>query len=161
MNSALGNAVGGCLEDAEAAAGVRAIVLTGAGRAFCAGAVLKEIAVGRLSRAMTQAQAGKGLKTASGQETGYVKVVKASKGRYGASHAATETGEMACGTKPRKDAPITDVSVELKETTVARAAPNSAWTTATNPTSGSKRSSSFRSPSAFAPESCASSHGIT
>ena len=51
---------------------------------------------------MTEEQAGKVLKAASGQATGYVKVVKASKGRYGATHAATETGELACGTKPHR-----------------------------------------------------------
>jgi hypothetical protein len=55
---------------------------------------------GHPSRAMTEAQAAKVLKTASGKATGFVKVVKASKGRYGATHAATETGELACGTKP-------------------------------------------------------------
>ena len=72
---------------------------------------------GRPSRAMTEAQAAKVLKTASGKATGYVKVVKASKGRYGATHAATETGELACGTKPHANAPITEVSREPKETT--------------------------------------------
>src|SRR3984957_10264807 len=46
---------------------------------------------GHPSRAMTQQQAAKVLKTASGRETGYPRVVKASKGRYGATHAATET----------------------------------------------------------------------
>ena len=46
---------------------------------------------GRPSRAMTQAQAGKVLKAASGQKSGFVKVVRASKGRYGAAHAATDT----------------------------------------------------------------------
>ena len=55
---------------------------------------------GHPSRAMTEDQAAKVLKTASGKATGYVRVVKASKGRYGATHAATETGELACGTKP-------------------------------------------------------------
>jgi len=72
---------------------------------------------GHPSRAMTQEQAARVLKTASGKATGYVRVVKASNGRYGATHAATETGEPACGTKPHKDATITEVSREIKETT--------------------------------------------
>jgi integrase len=72
---------------------------------------------GRPSRAMTQDQAGKLLKTARGTVTGYVRVVKASNGRYGATHAATETGQLACGTQPHKNAKIADVSRELKETT--------------------------------------------
>jgi integrase len=72
---------------------------------------------GHPSRAMTEAQAAKVLKTASGRGTGYVRVVKASKGRYGATHAATETGDLACGTKPHKDAPMTGVSQEPKEVT--------------------------------------------
>ncbi|MGA9831312.1 MAG: hypothetical protein WBQ71_09345 [Trebonia sp.] len=38
---------------------------------------------------MTQTQASKVLKAAGGQATGFVKVVRASKGRDGASHAAT------------------------------------------------------------------------
>jgi integrase len=72
---------------------------------------------GRPSRAMTERQAGKLLKAASGQASGYVRVVKAREGRYGATHAATETGELACGTKPPRDAPITEVPAELNETT--------------------------------------------
>jgi integrase len=72
---------------------------------------------GRPSRAMTEEQASKVLNAASGQATGYVKVVKASNGRYGATHAATDTGELACGTKPRNGAPVTETSTELKETT--------------------------------------------
>jgi integrase len=72
---------------------------------------------GHPSRAMTQAQAARVLKTASGKGTGYIKVVKASKGRYGATHAATETGDLACGTKPHVNATITEVSREPKEAT--------------------------------------------
>jgi integrase len=72
---------------------------------------------GRPSRAMTEEQASKVLRAATGQATIYVKVVKASKGRYGATHAATETGELACGNKPPEDAPITEVSTQLPETT--------------------------------------------
>ena len=72
---------------------------------------------GHPSRAMTEAQAAKVLKTASGKATGYIRVVKASNGRYGATHAATETGELACGTKPHKNASIAEVSRETKEAT--------------------------------------------
>src|SRR3984957_5806299 len=72
---------------------------------------------GHPSRAMTEAQAAKVLKTASGKAAGFVKVVKASKSSYGATHAATETGELACGTKPHANAPITEVSREPKEAT--------------------------------------------
>ena len=72
---------------------------------------------GNPSRAMTQEQAARVLKTASGKGTGYVRVVKASKGRCGATHAATETGELACGIKPHESAPITEVSREPKEAT--------------------------------------------
>src|ERR1700722_11140291 len=72
---------------------------------------------GHPSRAMTQGQAATVLKTASGKATGYVRVVKANNGRYGATHTATETGELACGTKPHEDATITEVSREIKETT--------------------------------------------
>jgi integrase len=72
---------------------------------------------GRPSRAMTQAQASKVLKAAGGQATGFVKVVKASMVRYGATHAATETGELACGNKPHANAIVTDVSTELKDAT--------------------------------------------
>ena len=72
---------------------------------------------GRPSRAMTQQQAGKVLKAARGQVTGFVKVVKASNGRYGATHAATASNQLACGTKPHAKATITDVSTELKEAT--------------------------------------------
>jgi hypothetical protein len=32
--------------------------------------------------------------------TGYARVVKASNGRYGVTHAATEIGQLACGTQP-------------------------------------------------------------
>jgi integrase len=72
---------------------------------------------GRPSRAMTQAQASKVLKAAGGMTSGFVKVVRASKGRDGATHAATETGELACGNKPHPKATVTDVSTELKDTT--------------------------------------------
>ena len=41
----------------------------------------------------------------------------ASKGRDGAAHAATETGELACGNKPHPNATVTDVSTELTDTT--------------------------------------------
>jgi integrase len=72
---------------------------------------------GRPSRAMTQAQASRVLKAAGGKATRYVKVVKASNGRYGATHAATAANVLACGTKLHAKATITDISTELKEAT--------------------------------------------
>jgi len=72
---------------------------------------------GRPSRAMTEDQAARVLKAATGRATAYVKVVNASNGRYGATHAATESGVLACGTRPHAKAKITEVSRELKEAT--------------------------------------------
>ena len=69
--------------------------------------------------AMTQAQASKVLKAAAGQASGFVKVVRASKGRYGVAHAATDAGELACGNKPHPMATVTEVSSELKDVSAA------------------------------------------
>jgi hypothetical protein len=72
---------------------------------------------GRPSRAMTEEQAATVLKAAGGRVTGYVKVVKASTGRYGATHAATENGTLACGTKPSAKAKITEIGRDLNTAT--------------------------------------------
>jgi hypothetical protein len=50
---------------------------------------------GRPSHAMTEVQAARVLKAARGQSTAYVRVVKASNGRYGPIHAATEDGTLS------------------------------------------------------------------
>ncbi len=72
---------------------------------------------GRPSRAMTQEQAGKVLATASGHPTGYAAVVTIGRYQQAAAHAASDTGELACGNKPRQDAPVTQVSADLTTTT--------------------------------------------
>src|ERR1700722_18701462 len=72
---------------------------------------------GHPSRAMTEEQATKVLKAASGQATGFVKVVKVSQGKYAATHAATETDELACGTWTRLSAPVTEIGADLETTT--------------------------------------------
>ena len=72
---------------------------------------------GRPSRAMSEEQAGKVLKAATGQPIGYVKAVKVSRSRYAATHAATEAGEVACGTRPREQVPITEIGTDLSVVT--------------------------------------------
>ena len=72
---------------------------------------------GHPSRAMTEEQATKVLTAASGQPTGFVKVVKVSQGRYAATHAAAETGELACGTWTRLGAPATEIGTDLAQIT--------------------------------------------
>lgn len=47
MNTPMADAIGGALEQAVADDDVRVVILAGTGRAFCAGADLKEIAAGR------------------------------------------------------------------------------------------------------------------
>jgi len=56
------------------------------------------------------------LKVAVGRDSSFVKVVKL-KGRYGATHAAGEDGELACGNRPRTDAPVTEIGVDLTQAT--------------------------------------------
>jgi hypothetical protein len=63
---------------------------------------------------MTEGQAGKVLKVAVGRDSSFVKIVKL-KGRYGATHAAHQDGELACGNRPRTDAPVTEIGVDLAE----------------------------------------------
>jgi integrase len=72
---------------------------------------------GHPSRAMTEEQASKVLEAVSGQPAGYVKVIKVSQGQYAATHAATETGELACGTWTRLNAPVTEIGTDLAKTT--------------------------------------------
>jgi integrase len=70
---------------------------------------------GRPSRAMTEEQAAKVLTTASGRNTEFVKVVKASNGRYGATHAATDSGTLACGIRSHQKATITELGPDLSQ----------------------------------------------
>ena len=105
---------------------------------------------GRPSRAMTEEQAGKVLKAAERKASGYVRVVKASNGRYGATHAATDSDKLACGTRPHPKASITEVGRELKEATCRSCRTQLGLDNAAKPTSGWKRSSSCRSRSACA-----------
>jgi len=71
---------------------------------------------GRPSRAMTQEQAGKVLKTAANHRPPFVKVVRL-KGRYGATHAAREDSTLVCGNRPRTDTPVTEIGTELAQVT--------------------------------------------
>jgi hypothetical protein len=70
---------------------------------------------GRPSRAMTQQQAAAVLATASGTTIGYRHVVRFGKDAKAATHAATHTGDLACGTKPRRE--HTQVSPNLADAT--------------------------------------------
>jgi integrase len=71
----------------------------------------------RPSRAMTEEQASKVLSAASGQPISFVRVVKVSQGKYAATHAATEAGELACGTWTRLSAPVTEIGTDVAKTT--------------------------------------------
>jgi len=116
---------------------------------------------GHPSRAMTEEQASRVLKAAGGQATGFIKVVKVSQGKYAATHAATETGELACGTWTRLGAPITEIGTISPRPPAASAARNSVSMPTRTKAGGSKRCSCCRSRSACAPANCASSPGIT
>jgi integrase len=72
---------------------------------------------GRPSRAMTEQQAGTVLLAATGKPAGYATVVRFGTSKQAATHAATATGDLACGNKPRPDRTITTVSEDLANTT--------------------------------------------
>jgi integrase len=72
---------------------------------------------GRPSRAMTEQQAGKVLDAAKGKPTGYTSVVKVANYAQAVTHAATDTGDLACGIKPRRNATVTQASADLADTT--------------------------------------------
>jgi integrase len=92
------------------------------GRNVAALADLPEGRPGRPSRAMTEHQAAAVLAATHGTTTAYVGVVKVGAYKKAATHAATETGDLACGTKPRRNATdpaptSVQVSTELDTTT--------------------------------------------
>jgi integrase len=73
---------------------------------------------GRPSRAMTQAQASKVLATSRKTKfVGYVKVIRIGEARTSATHAATADNQVACGNKPRKNAPAIQISTQLQDAT--------------------------------------------
>jgi integrase len=72
---------------------------------------------GRPSRAMTEEQASKVLATARATTTAYVKVIRIGEARIAATHAATEDNQVACGSKPRKNAKATEISTDLRDAT--------------------------------------------
>jgi integrase len=72
---------------------------------------------GRPSRAMTQQQASNVLKAASGIASGYVRVVKIGRHAKAAEHAASDTGQLACGSKPRRDAVIAQTGTDVSAAT--------------------------------------------
>jgi len=73
---------------------------------------------GRPSRAMTEDQAATVLDTASGAAHGFTTVVRIGKSKQAATHAATPTGEIACGNKSRRTGTVaTEVSTDLAATT--------------------------------------------
>jgi hypothetical protein len=72
---------------------------------------------GRPSRAMTEGQAGMFLEAATGTVTGYRRVVKIGKAAQAAAHAASDSGELACGTKPRRDSTVTQIGADPAMTT--------------------------------------------
>ena len=72
---------------------------------------------GHPSRAMTEEQATKVLEAAGGQPTSFVKVVKVGQAKNAATHAATDAGELACGTWTRREAPAIVIGTDLATTT--------------------------------------------
>lgn len=72
---------------------------------------------GRPSRAMTEQQATQVLGAAGATTTAYDTVVTIGRYRQAATHATTRTGELACGTKPRKNATVTTISDDVTDTT--------------------------------------------
>ena len=73
---------------------------------------------GRPSRAMTLDQASKVLATSrQTKPAGYVKVIRIGEAKTSATHAATEDNQVACGNKPRKNAPAVQTSTQLQDAT--------------------------------------------
>jgi integrase len=72
---------------------------------------------GRPSRAMTEDQAGKVLRTASGNGEPFTRAIRVGKAKNAATHAAREDGTIACHNKARQDAQPQTVSDDLSAVT--------------------------------------------
>ena len=73
---------------------------------------------GRPSRAMTQKQASRVLATSrQTAPAGYVKVIRIGEAKTAATHAATEDNLVACHNKPRKSAPVVQISTQMQDAT--------------------------------------------
>jgi hypothetical protein len=83
----------------------------------------------------TEEQAGAVLKADRGRIDRYTGVVKASNGRYGATHAATEAGMLACGTKPHPKATIAELVRDPQEATCRSCRTQLGWTATATRTS--------------------------
>ena len=65
---------------------------------------------------MTEEQASLVLKAAAGQPAAFVRVVRVGQAKDASTHAATETGELACGTWTRRRASATEIGTDLAAT---------------------------------------------
>jgi len=72
---------------------------------------------GHPSRAMTEEQASNVLQAAAGRPAAYVRVVRVGQSKYAATHAASDTGQLACGTWTRLGGPVIEMGTDLTMTT--------------------------------------------
>lgn len=105
--------------------------------------------------------AGRQGDAAADKQAGYVQVVKIGNYRQAATHAATEHGELACRSKPHREAAMTQISDDLDAATCRTCRAQLGLDQASEGPADSPRCSSWPSRSACARANSARSAGIT